>query len=135
MRNLHLFILREFQTNKGCEMFCKANTGHVKFAYMNKKAKQVMYLKCAICKKHFSENKGTIYCNRSVTCRKTNCGACAREKNSNVVERSNLTLRQHNHKIERKSQGFKKTGIYDESQPFVHKLLQPMSATFKSNTI
>ena len=50
--------------NKDCEMFCKANTGHVQFAYMNKKAKQVMYLKCTICKKHFSENKGTIYFRR-----------------------------------------------------------------------
>ena len=38
--------------------------GHVKFAYMNKKVKQVMYLKCTICKKHFSENKGTIYFRR-----------------------------------------------------------------------
>ena len=45
-------------------MVCKTNTRHVKFAYMNKKAKQVMYLKCTICKKHFSENKGTIYFRR-----------------------------------------------------------------------
>ena len=50
--------------NKNCQKYHEPNTGHVIFAYMNVKSRSTAYLRCTICGKYFSENKGTFFYRR-----------------------------------------------------------------------
>ena len=56
------------------------------------------YLLCKVCGKYFSENKGTFFYRK-----KTDKETISRALKS-TVEGSNLAIRQHNHRVERKTQ-------------------------------
>ena len=51
--------------NEACTKYHQPNTGHICFAYMSSgKNCSTAYLKCTVCKKYFSENKGTFFYRR-----------------------------------------------------------------------
>ena len=52
--------------NEKCKKYKKENTGDVKFLYFNGKQKKTAYLKCTVCGKVFSENKGTFFYRKKI---------------------------------------------------------------------
>jgi len=55
-----------FCWNPGCSEHNKKNQGNIKPAYYDGKDKEILYLKCTICNKTFSENKGTFFFRKKI---------------------------------------------------------------------
>lgn len=53
-----------FCWNEKCPDYQKRNNGNIKPTHYDGKNKDILYLRCSICGKKFSENKGTIFYNK-----------------------------------------------------------------------
>ena len=54
-------ISRFFCWNKNCTEYNKKGQGNIKPAYYDGKDKDILILQCHVCKRKFSENKGTMF--------------------------------------------------------------------------
>ena len=53
-----------FCWNEECREYNKKGQGNIKATQYDGKNKDILYLTCIVCKKKFSENKGTIFYNK-----------------------------------------------------------------------
>ena len=59
-------VSKFFCWNEECEYYAKRDEGNIEPSYYTGKDKDILILKCIICGKKFSENKGTIFYNKKI---------------------------------------------------------------------
>jgi len=52
--------------NKDCKAYIVEGKGNIVFAHYDGKNKDIMYVRCTICGRKFSENKGTLFYHKKI---------------------------------------------------------------------